>query len=104
MEAAASGLPVIATDVRGCRQVVSHGQSGLLVPVRDPIGLAAAIEKLAVDPELRRRMGIAGRRKAEAEFDDRAVVAKTLDAYERVLVRATSSTRRWTPSSAKRLS
>ena len=97
MEAAASGLPVIATDIRGCRQVVSHGASGLLVPLHDPARLAAAIEELVVDPSRRRRMGIAGRRKAEAEFDDRAVVSKTMDAYERVLVRATSSTRRRTP-------
>ena len=102
MEAAASGLPVIATDIRGCRQVVSHGQSGLLVPLHDPVRLAAAIGELAVDPALRRRMGTEGRRKAEAEFDDRAVVSKTMDAYERVLARATSSTRRRTPWSATR--
>ncbi len=97
MEAAACGLPVIATDIRGCRQVVSHGASGLLVPLHDPARLAAAIEELVVDPSRRRAMGIAGRRKAEAEFDDRAVVSKTMAAYERVLVRATSSTRRRTP-------
>jgi hypothetical protein len=85
MEAAASGLPVIATDIRGCRQVVSHGETGLLVPLHDPVRLAAAIEELVVDSALRRRMGTAGRRKAEAEFDDRAVVSKTMEAYERVL-------------------
>ena len=97
MEAAASGLPVIATDIRGCRQAVSDGQTGLLVPVHDVARLAAAMEELLIDPELRHRMGAAGRRKAEAEFDDRAVVAKTMDAYERVLRLATSSTRRRTP-------
>jgi glycosyltransferase involved in cell wall biosynthesis len=102
MEAAASGLPVIATDIRGCRQVVSHGQNGLLVPLNDPVRLAAAIETLVADRALRERMGAAGRRKAEAEFDDRAVVSKTLDAYERVLAPATSSMRRWTPWSATR--
>lgn len=96
MEAAASGLPVIATDIRGCRQAVSDGQTGLLVPVHDAARLAAAIEELLVDSERRHRMGAAGRRKAEAEFDDRAVVAKTMDAYERVLGLATSSTRRRT--------
>jgi glycosyltransferase involved in cell wall biosynthesis len=100
MEAAACAVPVIATDIRGCREVVADGESGFLVPVRDPVGLAAAIAKLAVDPDLRRRMGTAGRQKAEREFDDRSVVAKTIDAYERVLVRATSSTRRRTASSA----
>jgi hypothetical protein len=47
-------------------------------------------------------MGAAGRRKAEAEFDDRAVVSKTMDAYERVLAPATSSTSRRTPWSARR--
>jgi glycosyltransferase involved in cell wall biosynthesis len=102
MEAAASGLPVIATDIRGCRQAVTDGQSGLLVPPHDPARLAKAIEELVVDPELRQRMGAAGRRKAEAEFDDRAVVSKTIDAYERVLAPATSSTRRRTSWSAKR--
>jgi len=102
MEAAASGLPVIATDIRGCRQVVSHGQSGLLVPLKDPVRLATAIERLVDDAELRRRMGTAGRRKAEVEFDDRAVVSKTLEAYERVLTTATSSRRRRIPSRADR--
>jgi glycosyltransferase involved in cell wall biosynthesis len=102
MEAAASGLPVIATDIRGCRQVVSHGQTGLLVPLHDPARLAGAIEELVIDSALRRHMGTAARRKAEAEFDDRAVVSKTLEAYERVLTPATSKRRRRTPSSAAR--
>jgi glycosyltransferase involved in cell wall biosynthesis len=102
MEAAASGLPVIATDIRGCRQVVSHRETGLLVPLHDPVRLASAIEELVVDSALRRSMGTAARRKAEAEFDDRAVVSKTLEAYERVLNPATSSRRRRTPSSAAR--
>ena len=102
MEAAASGIAVIATDIRGCRQVVAHGQSGLLVPLRDPERLAAAIEELTLDPALLRRMGAAGRRKAEAEFDDQDVVSKTLDAYERVLRSARSPTRRRMPWSATR--
>jgi glycosyltransferase involved in cell wall biosynthesis len=102
MEAAASGIPVIATDIRGCRQAVSHGVSGFLVPLKDPPRLAGAIEDLAADAELRHRMGAAGRRKAESEFDDRAVVAKTLRAYERVLNPDRSSSRRRTPSSAAR--
>jgi glycosyltransferase involved in cell wall biosynthesis len=62
MEAAATGLPVIATDIRGCRQVVSPGKTGLLVPLHDPVRLASAIEELVVDPALRRRMGTAGAR------------------------------------------
>jgi glycosyltransferase involved in cell wall biosynthesis len=102
MEAAATGLPIVATDIRGCRQAVSDGQTGLLVPLRDPARLAAAIAELVDDPARRRRMGIAGRLKAEAEFDDMAVVSKTIEAYERVLFTATSSRRRRTPSSASR--
>ncbi len=104
MEAAASAVPVIATDIRGCRQVVAHGQTGLLVPLHDPLRLATAIEELALDPALRRRMGVAGRRKAEAEFDDQAVISKTLDAYERVLTSAKSPKRRRMPWSTSRLS
>jgi glycosyltransferase involved in cell wall biosynthesis len=87
MEAAASAVPVIATDVRGCRQVVDDGVTGLLVPVRDAAALAAAIEDLAGDGERRRAMGRAGRAKAEAEFDDRRVVETTLAVYERLLER-----------------
>ena len=102
MEAAATGLPVVASDIRGCRQVVSHGKTGLLVPLHDPVRLASAIEELATDSPLRWRMGAAGRHKAETEFDDRAVVSKTLEAYERVLTPATSSRRRRTRSSATR--
>lgn len=85
MEAAANAVPVIATDVRGCRQVVDDGVTGLLVPVRDAPALASAIEALAGDAGRRRTMGEAGRRKAEAEFDDRRVVEKTLAVYERLL-------------------
>jgi glycosyltransferase involved in cell wall biosynthesis len=102
MEAAASGLPVIATDIRGCRQAVTPGETGLLVPLHDSAALVATLEELVADPALRQSMGAAGRRKAQAEFDDQAVVAKTMDAYERVLARATSSTRRRTPWSARR--
>jgi glycosyltransferase involved in cell wall biosynthesis len=102
MEAAATGLPVVASDIRGCRQVVSHGKTGMLVPLHDTVRLTSAIEELATDSPLRWRMGAAGRHKAETEFDDRAVMSKTLEAYERVLTPATSSRRRRTRSSATR--
>src|SRR5262249_52104210 len=58
-EAAAMGLPVIATDIRGCRQAVDHGRNGLLVPLRDVDALSAAIEQLATDADVRARMGAA---------------------------------------------
>lgn len=85
MEASASGLPVVATDIRGCRQVVEDGHTGLLVPVRDAASLAHAIETLARDQPRRRAMGGAGRVRAETDFDDRRVVARTLETYRRLL-------------------
>jgi len=88
MEASAMGVPVVATDVRGCRQAVDDGRTGLLVPPRDPSALAAAIERLASDPEERRRFGAAARAKAERDFDQQCCVTITLDTYERLLRRA----------------
>jgi glycosyltransferase involved in cell wall biosynthesis len=84
MEAAAMGLPIVATDIRGCRQVVDDGLSGLLVPVADSYALSQALEKLSGDRPLRERMGRAARAKALAEFDQRRVIATTLATYERV--------------------
>jgi glycosyltransferase involved in cell wall biosynthesis len=85
MEAAAMGVPVVVTNVRGCRQVVDNGVTGRLVPVRDPGALAAAIADLAGDPDARARMGAAGRQKALREFDDRRCIAITLETYARLL-------------------
>jgi glycosyltransferase involved in cell wall biosynthesis len=85
MEAAAMGLPVVATDVRGCRQVVDDGETGLLVPVRDAAALAAAVRTLVASPELRSRMSGAARRKAGREFDQDRVIDTTLSIYARLL-------------------
>jgi glycosyltransferase involved in cell wall biosynthesis len=87
MEAAAMGVPVVATNIRGCRQVVDHDVTGLLVPARDPQALAAAISRLASAPELRRNYGAAGRAKALCDFDDRRCVEITLEAYRRLMTR-----------------
>ena len=85
MEAAAMGLPIVATDIRGCRQVVDPGVTGELVPVRDPEALTSAIERLVVDVDRRQAMGRAARIKAVKQFDYRAQVAVTLAIYERLL-------------------
>lgn len=85
IEAAATGLPIVATRVRGCRQVVDHEKTGVLVPVRDHLALAAAIERLATDSDLRRSMGTAARNKATLEFDQQTVIDITLETYLRVL-------------------
>jgi glycosyltransferase involved in cell wall biosynthesis len=88
MEAAAMGLPVIATDVRGCRQVVEHERTGLLIPVRDAEGIAHAVERLADDANARRTMGEAGIDLARREFDQQRVIDITLATYDEVLGRA----------------
>jgi len=85
MEAAAMGVPAVATDIRGCRETVDDGVTGRLVPVRDPDALAAAISELAGSAELRARYGNAAREKARREFDDRRCVEITLDTYRTLL-------------------
>ena len=87
LEAAASGRPMIATDVPGCREVVEPGVTGLLVPPRDAAGLAEAIVSLLADPERCRRMGTQARQLAEREFGVGVVVARTLDVYRELLAR-----------------
>jgi glycosyltransferase involved in cell wall biosynthesis len=81
IEAAACGRPLVTTDVPGCREVVTDGVDGLLVPVRDAVALARAIARLLDDPSLARRLGETARAKALAEYDERQIVARTLDVY-----------------------
>lgn len=85
LEAMAAGLPVVATDIRGCREEVVDGETGLLVPVRDSAALAAAIGCVLDDPELRARMGAAGQARARALFDERLVFERLLAVYQRYL-------------------
>ena len=85
VEAAASGRPIVATDVPGCRDVVQHGVNGLLVPPHDPGALAEALERLLLDPEARRRMGTQGREMAEKVFSDEVVIRGTLAVYDSLL-------------------
>ncbi len=85
IEAAACGLPLVATDVPGCREVVTDGVEGLLVPVRDARALADAIGRLRDDPPLRARLGRNARARALAEYDERIVIRRTLAVYAELL-------------------
>jgi glycosyltransferase involved in cell wall biosynthesis len=78
-EAMLTGLPVVATNIRGSREQVVAGETGLLVPVNDPQALAAALSRVAGDAALRRRMADASLARARANFDEAVVVRKQLD-------------------------
>jgi glycosyltransferase involved in cell wall biosynthesis len=69
LEAAAMGLPVIATRIPGCVDAVREGETGLLVPARDAGALTAAIRTYLGDPKLRRQHGANGRHRALRDFD-----------------------------------
>lgn len=83
MEAAAMGLPTVASDIRGNRQVIENDVTGALVPVRDAGAIAAAVYRLATQPDTRRRMSAAAVVRAADHFDQAQVIARTLDAYGR---------------------
>jgi sugar transferase (PEP-CTERM/EpsH1 system associated) len=89
LEAMASGLPVIATEVGGNADLVVVGQTGLLVPSADPEALASSIVQLAKYPDLAVSMGQAGRRLAEEKFSMNAMVAAYQGLYDRLLGTAT---------------
>jgi colanic acid/amylovoran biosynthesis glycosyltransferase len=69
MEGMACELPAVASRISGIPELIDDGVNGLLLPPRDPIALAASLEQLANDPELRRRMGRSARHKILEEFD-----------------------------------
>jgi len=85
LEAAATGRPLIATDVPGCREIVRPGHNGLLVPAGDPAALADAIGSLAADPPLRARFARASREIAVREFRVERIAAETLAVYDALL-------------------
>jgi len=84
IEAAACGRATITTDHPGCRDAVEF-DTGVLVPIKDHVALAEAIQDLIQDPRKRRRMGKAGRRLAEQNFSVERVVANHIQIYQRLL-------------------
>jgi len=85
LEAASAGLPIVTTDVPGCREIVIDGKNGYLVPPRNPEAIADAIEKLLNDKTLRREMGEKGRALVEREFGIKKIVEDTISLYQRML-------------------
>ncbi|MGG6897394.1 glycosyltransferase family 4 protein [Rhizobium sp. BR 315] len=81
IEAAAAGLPMIASDVPGCRSIVRDGENGFLVPRGDVKQVAAAIVKLVQSTELRVAMGRAARRDFEARFSTEKVIPRFVGLY-----------------------
>jgi len=71
--------------VPGCREIAVHEETGLLVPPRDPASLAEAMQRLAGDASLRRRLGAAGRQLVEARFSSNRINAQTLALYREMM-------------------
>ncbi len=93
LEAMAAGRPVVASDVAGLPLAVADGETGLLVPERDPAALAAAVGALLADPERARRLGAAGRRRVEAELNWEAIAAVHDRLYRQAAAGATAGSR-----------
>jgi glycosyltransferase involved in cell wall biosynthesis len=84
MESLASGVPVVAHDIRGNREVVRSGLTGFLVPVMDRSAFVSALVHLSGDPKKRHAMGVRGREDAELRFDERKVFERLFRCLERL--------------------
>ena len=85
IEAAAAGLPIITTDVPGCREVVINKANGILVPSKNSALLAEALLMLINDEKMRFKMGIKSRQFAEEKFSVDLIIKSTLDLYNKTL-------------------
>ena len=84
LEALAAGVPVVAADTAGNRELVIHDQTGFLVPIGDRAGRARYANRLLNDPGLRARLGEAGRLRMSSEFGVEKMIARHVDLYRRV--------------------
>lgn len=85
IETAAAGRPIVTTDAPGCREIVRHGENGLLVPVKSVEPLITALRELTENPALRKDMGHRGRIIAVTEYSQELVNSKTLSVYRDLL-------------------
>jgi glycosyltransferase involved in cell wall biosynthesis len=85
LEAMAAGKPLVATDIPGCREAVVDGETGFLVPPRNPAKLAEALQKLINEPDLRQQFGAAGRQRVLKNFSDAIICEQTLLVYEALI-------------------
>jgi glycosyltransferase involved in cell wall biosynthesis len=84
LEAMAMELPVVATDIRGCREAVLSGRTGFIVPPQDSTQLAEALGILLADANLRQTYGVAGRCRVETQYDERFVFQRLAEFYQRL--------------------
>jgi N,N'-diacetylbacillosaminyl-diphospho-undecaprenol alpha-1,3-N-acetylgalactosaminyltransferase len=82
LEAMAMSLPIITTDVPGCRETVKHGENGILIPVKDSQSLILAIKYLLENPKLRSIMGKCSRDLAASKFANQIVVQEHMNLYQ----------------------
>ncbi len=85
LEYMACGLPVVATEVGGIPEVVVDGKTGLLIEPNNPQALAAAIEKLLNAPDLRIKMGNAGRKRVEQNFTWGKHMQQLIEIYQKIM-------------------
>jgi glycosyltransferase involved in cell wall biosynthesis len=85
MEAAACGRALVATDVPGCREIVLPGETGLLVPVQDPMALAEALERMVDNDAFRQSCREGARRRVEGRMDSVTVGRETVALYRALL-------------------
>ena len=90
VEAAACGRAVITTDVPGCRDAIEHTKTGLLVPINNAVALANSIEYLIDNPDVRQKMGAAGRALAEKDFAIEKIVADHMQIYKKAFGKKTA--------------
>jgi glycosyltransferase involved in cell wall biosynthesis len=93
IEAAACGRPIVTTDAPGCREIVRHGENGLLVPVSNSVALADALRVMILNPDVRATMGRKGREIVVEEFSSERVIGETLGVYRELLASGRNGSR-----------